>query len=113
MQFLSVLDLYNRSEVGQLAEEGVDTEVVLLVVVCIVADTGLMAEEYSDVDFVVLEWLEVHPLLVKGMALGQTEWRVSSSVAELEGCSDYHLHKASYSSLGMPYFNFVSLILIG
>ena len=50
MQFLSVLDLYNRLEVGQLAEEGVDTEVVLLVVVCIVADTGLMAEEYSDVD---------------------------------------------------------------
>ena len=113
MQFLSVLDLCNRPEVGQLAEEDVDTEVVLLVVVCIVADTGLMAEEYSDVDFVVVEWLEVYPLLVKGMALGQAEWKVSSSVAELEGCSDYHLHKASYSSLGMPYFNFVSLILIG
>ena len=57
MQFLSVLDLYNRPEVGQLAEEDVDTEVVLLVMVCIVADTGLMAEEYSDVDFVVTEWL--------------------------------------------------------
>ena len=112
MQFLSVLDLCNRPEVGQLAEEDVDTEVVLLVVVCIVADTGLMAEEYSDVDFVVLKWLEVHPLLVKGMAVGQTERRVSSSLAELECCSDYHWHNASYSSLGMPYFNFVSLILI-
>ena len=74
------------------------------------ADTGLMAEEYSDVDFVVVEWLEVYPLLVKGMALGQVDWMVLSSVAELEGCSDYHLHKASYSSLGMPYFKFVSLI---
>ena len=112
MQFLSVLDLCNRPEVGQLAEEDVDTEVVLLVVVGIVADTVLMVEEYSDVDFVVVEWLEVYPLLVKGMALGQAEWKVSSSVAELEGCSDYHLHKASYSSVGMPYFNFVSLILI-